>query len=46
MHRPLPDNIQNSQETEAHAPGGIRTHNPSKRAAVARAATGVNGHTV
>ena len=31
--RPLPDNTQNSQETNNHAPGGIRTHNPSKRAA-------------
>jgi hypothetical protein len=32
--RPLPDNTQHSQETDIHAPGGIRTHNPSKRAAV------------
>jgi hypothetical protein len=32
--RPLPDNTQQSQETTIHAPGGIRTHNPSKRAAV------------
>ena len=29
----LPDNTQHSQETDFHAPGGIRTHNPSKRAA-------------
>ena len=29
----LPDNTQHSQETDIHAPGGIRTHNPSKRAA-------------
>jgi L-ascorbate metabolism protein UlaG (beta-lactamase superfamily) len=31
--RPLPDNTQHSQETDIHAPGGIRTHTPSKRAA-------------
>jgi hypothetical protein len=31
--RPLPDNTQHSQETDIHAPGGIRTCNPSKRAA-------------
>ena len=30
---PLPDNTQHSQETDIYAPGGIRTHNPSKRAA-------------
>jgi hypothetical protein len=30
--RPLPDNTQHSQETNIHAPGGIRTHNLSKRA--------------
>jgi len=29
----LPDNTQNSQQTHIHAPGGIRTHNLSKRAA-------------
>ena len=28
-----PDNIQHSQGTNIHVPGGIRTHNPSKRAA-------------
>jgi hypothetical protein len=28
----LPDNTQHSQETDIRAPGGIRTHNPSKRA--------------
>jgi len=28
-----PDNTQHSQETDIHAPGGIRTLNPSKRAA-------------
>ena len=31
--KPLPDDTQNSQETEIYAPGEIRTHNPSKRAA-------------
>jgi len=31
--RPLPDNIQNSQQTNIHAPGGIRTHDLSRRAA-------------
>jgi hypothetical protein len=31
--RPLPDNTQHSQQTDIHVPGGIRTHNPSKRAA-------------
>ena len=30
--RPLPD-TQHSLQTEIHAPGGIRTHNPSKQAA-------------
>jgi hypothetical protein len=32
--KPLPDNTQHSQQTDIHAPGGIRTRNPSKRAAV------------
>ena len=31
--RPLPDNTQRSQQTNIHAPGGIRTHNRSRRAA-------------
>jgi len=31
--RPLPDNTQQSQQTDIHAPGGIRTHNLSRRAA-------------
>jgi hypothetical protein len=31
--RPLPDNTQHSQRTDIHGPGGIRTRNPSKRAA-------------
>jgi len=30
--RPLPDNTQHSKETYIHAPGGIKTRNPSKRA--------------
>ena len=29
----LPDTTQNSQERDIHAPGGIRTHNPSKTVA-------------
>ena len=32
-YRPLPDNTQHSQQTNIHAPCGIRTRNPSKRAA-------------
>jgi len=31
--RPLPDNTQHSQQTNIHAPGGIRTHNLRRRAA-------------
>ena len=31
--RPLPEDTQHSQGTDVHATGGIRTHNPSKRAA-------------
>jgi hypothetical protein len=27
--RPLPDNTQQSQQTNIHAPGGIRTHDLS-----------------
>ena len=30
--RPLPDNTQHSQQTNIHAPGGIRTHDLSRRA--------------
>jgi len=30
---PLPDNTQHSQQTNIHAPHGIRTHNLSRRAA-------------
>jgi len=29
--RPLPDNTQHLQQTDIHGPGGIRTHNPSRR---------------
>jgi len=32
--RPLPENTQHLQQTNIHATGGIRTYNPSKRAAV------------
>jgi len=28
--RPLPDNTQHSQQTNIHAPVGIRTHNRSR----------------
>jgi len=31
--RPLPDNTRHSQQTNIHAPGGIRTHYLSRRAA-------------
>ena len=31
--RPLPDNTRQSQQTNIHAPGGIRTHDLSRRAA-------------
>jgi hypothetical protein len=31
--RPLPDNTQHPQQTNIHAPGGIRTHDLSRRAA-------------
>jgi hypothetical protein len=39
--RPLPDNTQHTQDTDIHAPVGVRTSNPSKRAAVDCAATGI-----
>jgi len=32
--RPLPDKTQHCQETDTHAHGGIRIHNPSKLAAL------------
>ena len=31
--RPLPDNTQHLEQTNSHAPGGIRTHDRSRRAA-------------
>ena len=31
--RPLPDSTQHTQQKNIHAPGGIRNHNPSRRAA-------------
>ena len=37
--RPLPHNTQRSQHTDIHAPGGIRTHSPSMRAAADRRLT-------
>jgi hypothetical protein len=33
FQRPLPDNKNTEQETNIHAFGGIRTHDPSKRSA-------------
>jgi hypothetical protein len=33
-HKPLPDNTQQSQQTNIHAPGGVRTQDLSRRAAV------------
>jgi len=33
-HSPLPDNTQHSQQTNFHGPGGIQTHNLSRRAAL------------
>jgi hypothetical protein len=39
MQRPLPDD---THETDIHAPVGILTHNPSKRAAVDRTANITN----
>jgi hypothetical protein len=32
--RPLPDNTQHTQKTNIHAPGGIRNHDRSRRAAI------------
>jgi len=31
--RPVPYNTQHAKEKDIHTAGGIRTHNPSKRAA-------------
>jgi len=33
LQRPLPENTHDIQETDIHAPGGIRTRNPNKRTA-------------
>jgi hypothetical protein len=33
LQKPLSDNTQHSQDTDIHAPGGIRTPNRSKQAA-------------
>ena len=38
----LPDNTQHSQQTNCHAPCGIRNKIPRKRAATVRASTGVS----
>jgi len=35
-------NTQQSQKTDIHTPGGIRTHNLSRRGAVDRPATGTS----
>ena len=40
------DNTQHSQETNNHGPGGIRSHNPSKRTATLHRAATVIGTTV
>ena len=37
---PVPD-TQHSQVTNIHAPGGIQTHNPSKRTALELTVTGI-----
>jgi len=42
-HGPLPDNKRHSQKANIHAPGGIRTHNLSKRVTLDRAATAIGG---
>ena len=35
------NNTQHAQETNIHVPGGVQTHNPSKRTAADRAVTGI-----
>jgi len=46
IQRPVPGNTQHSQQTVIHAPGGIRTHSPSKRTTqthpLDRAANGID----
>jgi len=39
MQRPLPDSTAHSQDTDIHAPGGIRIPNPSKGAVAERRLT-------
>ena len=39
----ISDNTQHSERTDIHAPGGIRTHNPSRHA-LNRAATGIGSN--
>ena len=37
----ISENTQHSKATDIHVPGGVQTRNPSKRATLDRAATGV-----
>ena len=41
--RPLPDNTRHSQQTNIHAPGGIRTHDLSRGAACCRSPAKIVG---
>ena len=41
--RPLPDNTRHSQQTNIHSPGGIRTHDLSRRAASGRSPAEILG---
>ena len=41
--RPLPDNTRHSQQTNIHAPGGIRTQDLSMRAAAGRSPAEILG---
>ena len=41
--RPLPDNTRHSQQTNIHAPGGIRTHDLSRQAASGRSPAEIVG---
>ena len=41
--RPLPDNTRHSQQTNIHAPGGIRTQDLSRRAATGRSPAEIVG---
>jgi len=40
--RPLPDNTRHSQQTNIHAPGGIRTHDLGRWAACGKWQMGFN----